>query len=135
MELSKHFIIEVPLYKQQVIVFVGKPLSYIREYVTEEVYRQIHDNKLTAEATATSDPDTAEYVVVFNNNPLPSNGTIAHEFLHASSDLCEDVGIKLNTKNQEAIAYVMTHLIDAFHLALTGQKNPEYNYEEVLDEE
>lgn len=135
MELSKHIIITVPLYQQSVMVFYRMPNDYIRNHISEESYRDIYDSQKMATATATSDPDTGEYIIAFNPDfPPPSHGVIAHEFLHISSDTCEDVGIRLNNENQEAIAYVMAYLIDAFYAAL--HDTPEitkFNVEIITD--
>lgn len=134
---GKHFIIEIPLYRQEVQIFYRCSYPYIRKKVSERLFRDLFDALEDSDAITVSDPISGEYVVCFHEpNPEPTHGVIAHEIFHVSTDICDDLGIKLTVDNQEPIAYVMTYVLDALYAALEGKlEGTEFKVEVFDDEE
>lgn len=51
-----------------------------------------------------------ELIVFFKSDEVDSS-IIAHEALHATFDICNDVGITLSADNQEPIAYLLQYIV------------------------
>ena len=134
---GKYFIIDIPIFRQQIQVFYKCSYDLIRTNISEKLYRSLLDASSSSDATAISDPDELEYVVCFHEQyPDPGPGVIAHEFFHIVSDLCADVGIRLSTKDQEPVAYLLTYSLDAFYAALEDKlEGSEFKVKMIDDEE
>lgn len=119
---GKHFIIEVPLYGQEVQVFFECSYEYIRSKISEKSYRDVHDTMTSCEAVTISAEDEDEYIVCFHKTyPNCSHGIVAHEFFHAAANICDLVGIPITVDNQEPVAYILSHLMDAFYAVIENK--------------
>lgn len=133
---GKQFIIEIPIYRQEVQIFYQCSYDFIRKNISEELYRDLYDAASECDATTVSDPETGTYVVCFHQGHAePSHGIIAHEVFHVAADICDDIGIPLLVTNQEPVAYMITHILDAFYAALTDKLEGTDFKVEVVDEE
>lgn len=61
----------------------------------------------------------ARYIIAFGENP--TNNTIAHESLHAVSDLFDDHCIKMDLNNQEPQCYLLGWVVEQCHKFLDSK--------------
>ena len=104
--------ISIPIYDFFIRVLIADTLEEFEEVVFDAGYEE---SVKTAGAIVFNNPyHTKSFVVAFNKDDI-SVGNIAHEALHVTNRVLEDVGVVFRADEDEPHAYLLGFLVDCLH--------------------
>jgi hypothetical protein len=98
--------IKVPIYNQDIWIFVGDPYEFQNYLYDIENVQNVEFNPHFANAICLH-KDCRSWIWLREDSTI---GDLTHELCHAVFDLMEDVG--LNNSDQEAFCYLIQYLIN-----------------------
>ena len=123
------FLIDIDVYTSHIHILHNHSTEQFNDYLQQN-FKGIEFLRKECNAATTMiftyDDGPQEYVIDFNSKMKKGNpfdtGTIAHEALHVTFEICERLGIRYDIENQEAFAYLHGYIVQKIYEGLWGKK-------------
>ena len=114
-KMIKKYHFYVPIYSRKVYVYIGEDYKKINDKINKDYSLTDIDNRADYLEASTIIMSHKEDGLIDNIFLLPSSVepyTIAHECVHMAWSILDLVGVKVEADNNEALAYLVGHLMD-----------------------